>query len=339
MKAMSPDPANKSPLVSVVIPAYNAARFVHQAVQSALEQTYGNREVIVVDDGSTDDTKLGLSKFDGQFRYLYQENSGLSAARNTGIKAAQGALVCFLDADDLWASNKLELQVAFLQEHRDIGLLSGRHEKFRDSGSPYTPFVAANKLGENAALTFPIPAAFLELIRSNFIRVSTVMVRKECFEKVGLFDADLTAVEDRDMWLRISAHFSVACLPWVVCKKRLHDFNMSRDEERMLYARIKVLEKNRSLFPGLVPSGVWNKHLAKLYLQAGYSSLLRNQRPEARQAALHSLKAAPTIKAALLILVTFMRRPAIEILHQIWQKLQWYRMEKARTTSASRAKR
>jgi glycosyltransferase involved in cell wall biosynthesis len=301
---MSSPFATSAPLVSVIIPAYNSAAFVLQAVQSALDQTYRNYEVIVVDDGSTDDTKLLLSRFEGQLRYLYQENRGLSDARNTGLKAAKGDLVCFLDADDLWASNKLELQLAFLQEHPDIALLSGQQEKFRDHGSPYTPFSAAENLGENATQTFPMPEAFVKLVRSNFIKVSTVMVRKECFEKAGLFDTNLTAVEDRDMWLRISAHFSVACFPWVVCKKRLHGLNMSGNRTRQIRLRIQVLEKNRALFPALAPSSAWDKQLGKLYLRTAYDSLSRDQSKEARRAALRSLRYHPSIKAAVLVLAT-----------------------------------
>lgn len=325
MNATLPDPANRSPLVSVVIPAYNAARFVGQAVRSALDQTYGNREVIVVDDGSTDDTKAVLSQFAGQVRYLYQENGGTSAARNTGIRAAQGAFICFLDADDLWASNKLELQAAFLLEHRDIGLVSGRHENFRDGGAPHTPFVATQDPARSAARTFPCPAAFLELIRSNFIPVNTVMVRKECFEKVGLFDLNLMVAEDWDMWIRISAHFSIASLPWVMAKRRLHDSNMSSDPERMAYSRIKIVEKNRSLLPGLAPAAAWNKVLAGCHLQAGCTALVKNRPAEARQMALRSLKSALTIKAAVLVLATFMRRPAIEMALRVWRNRPWRR--------------
>lgn len=319
MNATPSHPPNRPPLVSVVIPAYNAGRFVGQAVRSALDQTYGNREVIVVDDGSTDDTKLVLSQFAGQVRYLHQENRGASAARNTGVRAAEGAIICFLDADDLWALNKLELQVAFLQEHRDIGLVSGQHEEFRDNGAPYVPFVATQDPARSAARTFPHPAGFLQLVRSNFIRGNTVMARKECFDKVGLFDVNLAAAEDWDMWIRIAAHFSIACLPWVMSKKRLHGSNKSADLERMANSRIKIVEKNQSLFPGLAPAAVWDEVLGKYYLRAGCTALVKNRPTEARQMARRSLESALTIKAALVVLATFMTRPAVEMALRVWR--------------------
>jgi len=309
---MSTNPATRSPLVSVIIPTYNSARFLHQALQSALEQTYQKREIIVVDDGSTDETKMTLGRFNGTIRYLQQEHQGAAAARNTGIQAANGDFICFLDADDIWASNKLDLQLDFLKRHRDTGLLSGRCRKFMDQGSPYMSFTAAAPVG-NAVRIFPAPQAFTELVKFNFIPTSTVMIRKECFDKVGLFDLNLIPVEDRDLWLRISAHFEVAHLPWILCEKRLHRSNISNDKARMLYTRGKVLEKNRVLFPGLAPSGLWNKQLAKLYAKAGRLSLVKGQKEEARQAAVRSLKNALTAKAAMLFMATFMGPRAIRI--------------------------
>jgi hypothetical protein len=142
------------------------------------------------------------------------------------------------------------------------------------------------------------------------------MVRKECFEKVGLFDLDLIPVEDRDLWLRIAAHFAVAHLPWVLCDKRLHPFNISNDKARMLYTRARVLEKNRLSFPGMAPSGVWNRQLATLYANAGRLSLLKGQKKEARKAAVQSMKNAPSAKAAMLWTATFMGRRAIRIFHR-----------------------
>ncbi|MGH7769668.1 MAG: glycosyltransferase family 2 protein [Candidatus Binatia bacterium] len=303
---------NRSPLVSVIIPTYDAAGFVPQALESVLEQTYGHHEIVVVDDGSRDETRAALNKFHGRFTYIYQENRGAAAARNTGIKAASGEFVCFLDADDLWASNKAALQVEFLKQHPEVGLLSGRCRKFMDKGDPYVAF-AANAPKGSAARIFSAPQAFAELVRFNFIPTSTVMIRKECFEKVGLFDLNLIPVEDRDMWLRISAHFGVAHLPWVLCDKRLHPSNISNDKARMLYTRARVLEKNRALFPGLAPSRFWNRRLAKLYVKAGRLSLIKDQRKEARRAAVRSLKNSLNAKAAALWMAAFMGRWAMPI--------------------------
>jgi hypothetical protein len=307
---MSSHSATRSPLVSVVIPTYSSAALVRQALESALDQTYPNHEIIVVDDGSSDGTREVLNGFHGAFKYIYRQNGGPSAARNAGIEAAEGELLCFLDADDIWASNKLELQVAFMEQHRNVALLSGGCRKFIDDGSPYTPF-SAQETGKNAARIFPVPEAFIRLVKSNFITTSTVMARKECFEKAGLFDVNLPTVEDRDMWLRISAYFGVAQLPSIVCKKRLHSGNVSGDKEQMFQMRIRVLEKNRSLFPGLAPSSLWNKRLAQSHWKAGYLSLAKNQKVEARRAAFRSLRYRITVKATVLALVALRTRQPI----------------------------
>jgi glycosyltransferase involved in cell wall biosynthesis len=303
--------SSRAPLVSVIIPAYNAARFVHQAVQSVLEQTYGHHEIIVVDDGSTDETREVLRRFHGRLTYLSQPNRGAAAARNNGIRAAKGDFLCFLDADDLWVLNKLQFQVDFLQKHPNIALLSGRCQKFIDDGSAYAPF-GAQDLVERTARLFPASTAFTKLLKYNFIPTSTVMIRKQSFERVGFFDSNLIPVEDRDMWLRISASFDVAHLPWVLCAKRLHPTNISTDKARMLYTRARVLEKNRALFPDLVSARFWNRQLAKLYANAGRLALIDNHKREARRAAIHSLKNELNAKAAMLWLASFMGRRAIQ---------------------------
>src|SRR5437867_1708261 len=111
------------PKVSIVIPTYNYGRYVVEAVESVLNQSFQDREVIVVDDGSTDDTRERLERFRGRIRYIYQRNKGLPAARNTGIRAARGAYVAFLDSDDLWLPEKLALQVPILDTRQQVGMV------------------------------------------------------------------------------------------------------------------------------------------------------------------------------------------------------------------------
>src|SRR5690242_14754403 len=116
-----------SPLVSVVIPAYNYGRFVGEAVDSVLAQSYPHVETIVVDDGSQDDTRERLAHYGNRIRYIYQQNQGLPAARNTGIRHSSGELIAFLDADDTWHPRKLEIQVRCLTDRPDLGLLATGH--------------------------------------------------------------------------------------------------------------------------------------------------------------------------------------------------------------------
>lgn len=278
-----------SPSASVIIPTYNSAEFLTQAVQSILDQTYRNFEVIVVDDGSTDGTENFLRPFDGRIQYLYQENRGPSAARNAGITAAKGEYICFLDADDLWLPRKLQLQVSFMEGHRDVGLIFSDHEEFDSTGIVLESFLAVKSFYTDLISSQPIKEAFRKLAVENFISTPTVMIRSECFKKTGLFDESLKSVEDRDLWLRMSAYFKIACLPIVVCRRRLHSFNISGEREHSITGRIKVLEKNRQSFPHLAPPAIWHRELGNAYCRLSYFRLANNQRAKALSAGLKSL--------------------------------------------------
>ncbi len=222
------------PLVSVVIPSYNYGRFVTEAVDSVLAQTYPAVEVIVVDDGSTDDTRERLRPYQGRIRYLFQENAGLSAARNTGIRAASGPVVGLLDADDVWHPRKLEVQMRYLASHPDVGLLASAH--------------ITGPLAWDGAIDLDqepkVERIRLEdlVVRTSF-SPSSVLLRQECLQSVGLFDTALRSVEDRDMWLRVAARFAVVKLLVPLCWYRLHGGNMSSAAARMEENELRVLHK------------------------------------------------------------------------------------------------
>ena len=172
-----------APLVSVIIPTHNSARFIAQAVDGVLAQTYKHYEVIVVDDGSSDNTGDVLQQFAGHIRYHRQDNRGPAAARNAGIKIAQGEFVCFLDADDVWAPNKLELQTEFMAAHNDVGLLFADAEEWEDTKIQKRSIVATMIFGKDITSQIPLQEAFRKLVIENFIPTSTVMIRKACFFK------------------------------------------------------------------------------------------------------------------------------------------------------------
>lgn len=280
------------PLVSVIIPVYNAEKFIGPAIQSVLNQTFSNYEIIVINDGSTDGTREVLKSFVGKIRYLSQKNKGPSAARNLGIQIARGDLICFLDADDLWVSDKLEVQVTFMENHPDIGLLCSDHEEFDHKRIVLQSFLKKKEdsLGSNIIGKIPIDDPFLKLILLNFISTPTVMVRKKCFDKIGIFDESLRSIEDRDLWLRIAANFSIACLPGICCKRRVHQANISKNKELSLKGRIRVYERNWKLYPTLAPNCIWHSQLADTYCQLGYHLLQNNQRKSAMKLGFLSLK-------------------------------------------------
>lgn len=277
-------------LVSVIIPTYNADKFIEEAIQSVLAQTYRMYEIIVVDDGSTDNTKEVLRKYQDKIRCIFQANCGPSAARNAGIKIAQGEYICFLDADDLWTSDKLEVQVSYLNRYPDIAFVFSDHIDIKGDEPCSSTFLASKKVLED--LSTPdgvIPNGFVRLLQENFISTPTVIVKKICFDKAGLFDEELWSVEDRDLWIRMAANFRLACLPKVVCKRRVHQANISRQAELSLRSRITVFEKSWRMFSVLAPAKLWRDELADCYCKIGYLHLEKGQRRKALHAAFFSL--------------------------------------------------
>ena len=180
---MTPD---QKPLVSVVVPTFNYGHCVVDAVESALAQTYVPVEVIVIDDGSTDDTRARLEPYRDRINYVFQPNQGLSAARNTGIRAATGSLIALLDSDDAFHPRKLELQVAHLTAHPAVGVVATDH--FTDPAQRWP------------AVPEPVPVAretLQRVVATSRFAPSSVLVRRECFDAVGLFDTSLRSVEDK----------------------------------------------------------------------------------------------------------------------------------------------
>jgi glycosyltransferase involved in cell wall biosynthesis len=239
------------PKVSVIIPAYNYARFLPGAIQSVLDQTFRDFELIVVDDGSTDDTADVVSPYARRHGVIYirQENRGLSAARNTGIRHAGGELVAFLDPDDLWLPEKLQRQVALMDANADVGL-SYCMVDFIDGEGQRLP-----------ELSWPHPegATYKDLLYLNWVTGSgsSVMVRRSVFDGAGLFDESLRGLEDMDMWLRILRHHKSGHVDEVLARIRRHVKSMQAGKMIDLGKRereyLAHINKSIKLFPELEP--------------------------------------------------------------------------------------
>jgi glycosyltransferase involved in cell wall biosynthesis len=183
------------PQVSVIIPSYNSARFVAQAVESALAQTYPDFEVIVVDDGSTDHTQVVLASYSNRIRTIYQENRGPAAARNTGFRRSRGDYLLFLDSDDLIPPDKLALHVPFLETQPGFGLVYSAWQQINEDGTQVLGQVRPNKQGQ----------LLKDILRRDlFFFPGAAVIRRECLERVGPFDESLYGCEDADMWLRLA---------------------------------------------------------------------------------------------------------------------------------------
>ena len=184
-------------MISVVIPTYNRAMFIGKAIASVLEQSLACDEIIVVDDGSTDETSEIVRQISREvtipLRYFYQENKGASAARNTGIAQAQCEMICFLDSDDRWAPRKLELQLEAMQQQPQY-LISHTREIWYRQGQQ------VNQKKKHAP---PHGEIFQRALRMCVVGMSTVMIRRELFTYYGLFAEDMFCCEDYDLWLRV----------------------------------------------------------------------------------------------------------------------------------------
>lgn len=221
-------------LVSIIVPAYNQARYLGLAVQSVLNQTYPELEVIIVDDGSTDDTAVVARGFsDARVRYVHQANRGLSGARNTGLRQARGEFLTFLDSDDLFLPDKLARLVAEFERYPEAGLAAGQA-------------VPVDQHGQRIGKIFDsrLPEDPAQLVLGNPLHVGSVMLRRFWQERVGFFDESLRSYEDWDMWLRLAR---VGCpmtsVAHPVSLYRFHTAQMTRDGRQMTTANFAVLEK------------------------------------------------------------------------------------------------
>jgi glycosyltransferase involved in cell wall biosynthesis len=221
-------------LVSVIIPTFNSARFLPEAIDSVLVQTFRDFEVIVVDDGSTDETESLMGKYGAPVRYIRQANCGVAAARNRGIEESLGRYVAFLDADDTWYGDKLERQLAALRsnpQHRAC------YTAFTACDADLSPLYIIRSRRRGSTLRD------LLLLGNVVATPSTVLCERSLFETVSGFDPALSLCADWDMWVRLAAHTEFLYLDEPTVTYRRHDSNMSRNVRLLESDSLQVLEK------------------------------------------------------------------------------------------------
>ena len=234
---------NENPLVSVIIPTYNRAWIIKNAIDSVLAQDYPNLETIVIDDGSDDETPELLSAYKDDIRVLHQENKGVSAARNLGIQNAKGEFIALLDSDDAWDERKLSCQVRFFKEHPNA-MICQTEEIWIRNGKRVNP---KKKHKKQSGMIFN---ASLHLC---LVSPSAVMIRKKILDKKGLFNETFPVCEDYDLWLRISRDTEVFLIdkPYTI-KQGGHDDQLSSHHSQDKY-RIKSMVN-------LIKEGVLNEN-------------------------------------------------------------------------------
>jgi hypothetical protein len=323
-----PDDKTQMPLVSVVIPTYNSGQYLPETIESVLSQSWQDFEIIVVDDGSTDNTQEVVEAFhSNKIRYIRQENSGgPSHPRNVGIHHARGKYIALFDSDDLMSRNKLAEAVAFLERYSDLGLL-------------FANFVVCNERGDSFPGTFldqfqtfwDLPKkqvgekwfiiesalAYETLFRMNFIGTSGTMVPRAVFLSVGGFDESIAGPEDRDMWLRISRRYALGYLDVVGHQYRRRETGiMGRGDGVLAPYRIQVMRKQ--LETGLPP--FLQKHarrnIAQSMFDLGYHYQSLGDFKQARVHYLSSLKEVFSVVALKGLLVSCLGKRLVAFLKE-----------------------
>lgn len=243
-----------TPTISIIIPTFNREKFIGDAIRSILVQTFQDFEIIIIDDGSTDGTADVIKSFiTDKLKYIYQQNHGRSNARNHALSLATGHYITFLDSDDLYLPNKLELQVSYMDAHPDVGMIYTSAHCMDEDGNPISHYYDALVSGwiyQEIAFFRPIT-----------ITLPTVMARREVFDKVGGFDEKMERFEDTDMWRRIAKIFLVDAIPIPTCNLRTHEGNAlagqnpQKIEDAVTYYIDKVFAEDNSIDKKILNKG------------------------------------------------------------------------------------
>ncbi len=228
------------PKVDVIIPAYNAAKYLPEAIESVVAQTFEDWEILLVDDGSTDNTAEVVAPYlenlGSKLKYIRKANGGLPAARNTAIRSSSAEFLALLDADDAWLPCRLSESLKSFEGRPQVGLTYGFNDRIDPAGRVIDTFDSRQKNGEG----FIAPYIYM---RKVDLPCPTITFRRKCVDEVGLFDESLRATEDRDLWFRIALQYEVALVPKVIAHYRVSPNSMSTDPGRMLKAQLQFIEK------------------------------------------------------------------------------------------------
>ena len=311
--------------ISAIIPTYNNAAFIKDAVLSIQQQSVPVTEIIIVDDGSTDNTAQVIQSLKGNIHYIRQQNQGPSAARNTGIKAAKGDLIAFLDADDQWTTDKLQKQLKALQNSPELKLIAGDMSEIDLSNQVLVASVLNKHHFLEKFVTLngkPIANAFSELLRKNFIPTGTVLIKKDALLEAGLFNENIRYGEDLELWAKIASKHPITCLPDILMLRRQHSSNSTQSTEPMLIDLVKVMESLKSYTcKQHIQSYNPDQYIADALNNLGYWYFNNHQLLPAQTLFRRSLKTRPTRKALLYLIICFLPNRLAARLRSIKQML------------------
>jgi glycosyltransferase involved in cell wall biosynthesis len=235
-----------TPKISVIIPAYNRAHFLREAVDSVLMQTSPVHEIIVIDDGSTDETPKVVAAYGHRVRYLRQKNQGPSAARNYGMREATGSWIAFLDSDDLWVREKVQVQTEFIRKHPDVEFVFGNLSIFDANRNEDKPEVLDKKVQKYlVAHADDLKDCLRQFLICNPIPTSSVLFREDSQKRLGFLDETMRYCEDYDYWLRFAASSRMGFIDQILVRRRMHESNAIKDYSAICEGALKVLNRLR----------------------------------------------------------------------------------------------
>ncbi len=222
-----------NPLITIITPAYNRGHFLDIAVQSVLAQTYENFEFIIVDDGSTDDTRERIQKYltDPRVQYYWQENQGQSVARNLALSKRKGDFICFLDSDNAWPPDKLEKSLRIFSENPDVDIVYGDDIKIDEQGNE----ISRKNMKRYSGRIVPY------MLRDNCVSMNTAMARRRCFDEKGGMREHLRVADDYDLWLRFSAYYKFLYVPELTVYYRVMTKQISSDKAHRFQSNEKII--------------------------------------------------------------------------------------------------
>ena len=255
----TPDSA-ANPAVSVVIATYNMAQYIAQAIESVLNQTYADLDLHVVDDGSSDDTRMVVAAIrDPRVHYHWQSNAGQTKAKNLGIRNSTGRFIAFCDADDFWTPHKLAVQLPCFEGSDNVGVVYSRRSQVMADGTslpdPEDDF-HSGRITE-------------QLFKHNFISFGTAVVRRRCLEEMGVFDEGYRMGIDWDLWLRISTRYEFSFVDDVTYIYRVWPGQMSSNWRGRYEHAFRIMESFVDKHPGLISPAVINEAYAHSYTNRG----------------------------------------------------------------------
>lgn len=251
------------PEVSAIIATYNMGQFLDNAIQSVLSQSCPNLELLVIDDGSTDNTREVVASFetDSRLRYYWQPNSGQTRAKNVGINLSRGRFIAFCDADDQWTTDKIQLQLPAFNGSEQIAVVYSRSHKIDTDG-----LLIVN--GENLR-SFPSGKVTQQLFIENFVCFGTAMIRRNCLFDTGVFDETLRMGIDWDLWLRLSTKYEFCYVDAVTYLYRVWPGQMSRNWRGRYENCFNIMQDFLEKYPGFVSKKTISEAWAHTYTSRG----------------------------------------------------------------------